>query len=43
MSKVRCIIYRSTLSNLQTRQKAKKYPIVGTELSINDNTKIPEI
>ena len=40
MSKIRFLIYRLDLKNLQTRQKiAKKYQLAGIALSINDHTK----
>ena len=43
MSKIKFIIYRSDLNNLQTRQKkAKKYQLVGIALSINSHTKSPQ-
>ena len=43
ISKIRFIIYRSDLNNLQTwLKKAKKYQLVGIALSMHDNTKSPQ-
>ena len=39
MSKIKCIVYRSDLNNLEIRKKEmKKYCRVGIKLSINCNT-----
>ena len=44
MSKIRCLIYRSGFKNVQTRQKKlKKNWLLGSQLSINDNTESPQI
>ena len=37
-SKIKCIIYRPDLNNLQTRKRSEKVQTVQIELSINNDT-----